>query len=601
MNTKIFFLFKKTFLFLAPFKKQFLVVLGFVLIGQILALINPYILGKMTDFLQLQNYQVVIGLVILSGIIRVVANYLDRQKAIYRLKRIFDVIENYIGEKGFEKYLAISIGQHHQGHSHLKNTAISNGRTAMRNTMLNTLDMILPSLIQIVLLISSISLLSPILGMTAFTILAVQLIMAWRLNTKMFEGLKALTKISSEYAKQKGELFSNVELILSNGQSTHAVSLFKKDNDTHHEKRVTFWRPYWEKISQITLFGNVGQYVLFGITIGMIYSGHFSVGIFLTMTWWINSLFGCTKELSLAQRQTLQDLVDIDIFFQAIETESLIPDTSNGYAPDTISGDILFDEVSYAYPKKDQSTGGKEILKNISFSIVTGQTVGIVGRSGSGKTTLLNMLRRYFDPSKGAIYIDGIPLTEYNLSHLLGRIGSVSQDILVFDKTIRENILFAVNRAVSDEEIFEVLEKAQLHVFVKRLPLGLDTYIGERGIRLSGGERQRLAIARAIIKNPDIFIFDEATSSLDSENESLIHEAIKVASQGKTTIIIAHRLSTVRNADRILVMKEGEIVGQGTHEYLIATCDEYRTLARLQTLEDEIRTLEQEKEKIAVL
>jgi ATP-binding cassette subfamily B (MDR/TAP) protein 1 len=205
-----------------------------------------------------------------------------------------------------------------------------------------------------------------------------------------------------------------------------------------------------------------------------------------------------------------------------------------------------------------------------------------VGLSGSGKSTILNLLRRYYDPLLGEILIDGVPLVDLDLQWYRRQIGNVDQDIKLFDQSIRANILLGADPNTSEEVLQKAIDNASLRDFIDKLPAGVDTLVGEGGIKVSGGERQRIGIARALVKNPKILIFDEATSSLDAFNEALIHDAIMKNAHGRTTIIIAHRLSTVRNADCIFVVSEGKIVGQGTHDELLVTCPEYQNLIKHQ-------------------
>lgn len=242
-------------------------------------------------------------------------------------------------------------------------------------------------------------------------------------------------------------------------------------------------------------------------------------------------------------------------------------------------GKIAYENVEFSYPARPEI----QILKGTNLNISAGQTIGLVGHSGAGKSTITQLLMRFYEYDKGSILIDGKPIKDYELSVLRQNIGIVPQEVILFGGTIRENIAYGKLDA-TENEILDAAKRANAMEFIARIPEGLDTIVGERGVKLSGGQRQRIAIARAILKNPAILILDEATSSLDAESESLVQEALNELMKGRTTLIIAHRLSTIRNADRIYVLDAGKVAESGTHEELLAIEQGiYQSLVRLQT------------------
>jgi subfamily B ATP-binding cassette protein MsbA len=229
---------------------------------------------------------------------------------------------------------------------------------------------------------------------------------------------------------------------------------------------------------------------------------------------------------------------------------------------DKMKGDVAFNDVTFAYEE------GKLVLKNISFLAPSGSVTALVGTSGSGKTTIAGLAATFLNPDSGLISIDGIDQSKVSLDSYRSQLGVVLQDDFLFEGTIRENILFPRPNA-TENEVQQAVKAAFVHEFTDRFELGLDTVIGERGVKLSGGQRQRIAIARAILANPRILILDEATSNLDTQSESYIQNSLRTLMQGRTTFVIAHRLSTIRQADQILVVEDGEIVERGKHEELI--------------------------------
>jgi ATP-binding cassette subfamily B protein len=245
--------------------------------------------------------------------------------------------------------------------------------------------------------------------------------------------------------------------------------------------------------------------------------------------------------------------------------------------PKKWTGEIVFSDVTFAYPSRTQDA----ILSAVSLTVKPGETVALVGPSGAGKSTFIQLLQRFYDPDKGAIFLDGIDIKTMNRLEFRKSIALVPQDPVIFATTVMDNIRFG-NPVATDAEIFEAARSAAAHDFVSELPQGYETYVGERGVMLSGGQKQRIAIARAILRDAPVLLLDEATSALDAENERLVQNAFDHLSKGRTTIVVAHRLATVKKADRIIVLDKGKIVAQGNHDKLIREKGLYAHLASLQ-------------------
>jgi ATP-binding cassette, subfamily B, beta-glucan exporter len=263
------------------------------------------------------------------------------------------------------------------------------------------------------------------------------------------------------------------------------------------------------------------------------------------------------------------------MFFEVMDENPDVADAPGAVAVGRLSGHVQFEDVAFSYDRK------RDVLQGVSFDAPAGQTIALVGATGSGKSTTLNLLHRVFDPSRGRVLIDGLDIRSLTLESLRDNIGVVFQEPFIFARSIEENLRIGKPDATA-AEMELALEQAQASEFVKRSPNGLQTVIGERGRNLSGGERQRLSIARALLKNPPIMILDEATSALDAKTERQVQDAIDAAMRGRTTFVIAHRLATIRNADRILMFDQGRIIESGTFDELVAQGGAFATLARAQ-------------------
>ena len=282
------------------------------------------------------------------------------------------------------------------------------------------------------------------------------------------------------------------------------------------------------------------------------------------------------KNIANAFTNIQKGLVSSERVFQLIDTPIKVTDHENAQDLINYKSHISFEGVDFAY-------ADRKVLNDISFHITKGSTVAMVGQSGGGKSTIADLLARFYDPAKGSIRVDGLDIKDITISSLRKKMGIVTQESILFNDTIRQNISFG--KAEADlEEIIAAAKIANAHQFIMQLEKGYDTIIGEQGSKLSGGQKQRMSIARALLKNPEILILDEATSALDSESEKLVQDAILNLTKNRTTLVIAHRLSTIQNADLILVLKEGKIIQSGSHLELIKEAGVYKTLLEIQNL-----------------
>ncbi|HCC24695.1 MAG TPA: ABC transporter permease, partial [Holosporales bacterium] len=317
--------------------------------------------------------------------------------------------------------------------------------------------------------------------------------------------------------------------------------------------------------------------ILYGGT--QVIAGNRTTGTFISFITALLLAYEPLKRLAHLNANLQEGLAAAWRIFKAIDLKPNIVDSPLATSLKVKRGEISLKTVRFSYPN------GKKALTGISMDIPSGQRIALVGPSGSGKSTLLNLIPRFYDVTSGSILIDDINIRDVTLSSLRSQVALVSQEVILFDDTIRANIAYGRWEA-SEEEIIEAAKAAAAHEFIKDLPEGYNTFVGEQGIRLSGGQRQRLSIARAMLKNAPILLLDEATSSLDTESEKQVQTALNHLMEGRTTVVVAHRLSTVIDADKIYVIEEGTVTEEGSHKELLKNNKTYARLVDLQFSSD---------------
>ena len=337
------------------------------------------------------------------------------------------------------------------------------------------------------------------------------------------------------------------------------------------ERLMGMW--FWRSMHVLRGMGPLLIYVIAGML--MVKNDSISVGDVTVMVALLNRLYQPIDQLLNVQVDVIRSMALFTRIFEYFDLKPAVEDAPDGYAPEEVKGDVAFRGVGFSYSSE------MPLLEGVEFRADAGKTIAIVGASGSGKSTLVNLIPRLFDVLEGEVLLDGVDVRRWQLKALRRNIAVVTQETYLFNDTVRANLLYAKPDA-SQEELEQACRDANIHDFIVSLPQGYDTEVGNRGFKLSGGEKQRLSIARAILKNPKVLILDEATSSLDSISESLIQEAIGPLLEGRTSIVIAHRLTTILAADEILVMEKGKIVERGRHEELVETNGVYRELYETQ-------------------
>ncbi|HDH2104576.1 TPA: SAV1866 family putative multidrug efflux ABC transporter [Staphylococcus aureus] len=386
-----------------------------------------------------------------------------------------------------------------------------------------------------------------------------------------------LRKLTRERSQALAEV-QGISVVKSFAIEDNEAKNFDKKNTNFLTRALkhTRWNAY--SFAAINTVTDIGPIIVIGVGAYLAISGSITVGTLAAFVGYLELLFGPLRRLVASFTTLTQSFASMDRVFQLIDEDY---DIKNGVGAQPIEikqGRIDIDHVSFQYNDNEAP-----ILKDINLSIEKGETVAFVGMSGGGKSTLINLIPRFYDVTSGQILIDGHNIKDFLTGSLRNQIGLVQQDNILFSDTVKENILLGRPTA-TDEEVVEAVKMANAHDFIMNLPQGYDTEVGERGVKLSGGQKQRLSIARIFLNNPPILILDEATSALDLESESIIQEALDVLSKDRTTLIVAHRLSTITHADKIVVIENGHIVETGTHRELIAKQGAYEHLYSIQNL-----------------
>lgn len=429
---------------------------------------------------------------------------------------------------------------------------------------------------------------------TALVMLVALLIMNWRLSIALFiigpivvwlvkklsQRIRTINhrnmEASGRLLQRLKEVFSNIRVVFSFVRESFEEKLFRKQNNELLQLMMKSARAQTISHSVMEFFGGF----LLAAFLMYIFATNqgAAIGSFLAYLIAVQMLYDPIRRLTKLNNEVQVAHVSLDRIYAVLDRHSRVPKASMPVPVPAQPKHLVFEGVHFAYERKNGKNNN--VLRNVNLEICKGETVALVGGSGGGKTTLINLVPRFFDPTSGRVTLDGIDLREFDPRELRLRIGIVTQETLLFMDSIHDNIAYgkSVDRAV----VVAAAKKAQAHEFIVALPKGYDTHLAETGSTLSGGQRQRITIARALLHDPPILILDEATSALDTENERAVQEALEALMQNRTTLVIAHRISTIKRATRICVLNNGEIVESGRHDQLLSMNGEYNRLYQLQ-------------------
>lgn len=416
------------------------------------------------------------------------------------------------------------------------------------------------------------------LALIAFAIIPFIIVFASKTRVKQRQAFKEMRIQTGEINAEVESAIAGIRVSKAYVSEEHELVKFQKSNARFQKARAGAYKQMGIFHSGMGLFTDL-LYLIVLIAGGIFYANQIiSDGEFTSFILYIMMLINPIKTLVNVYEQIQSGMTGFARFIEVMDTKEE-EDKENAIEVDDFKHDISFENVSFTYRHDDEEK--ENVLSNLSFSVEKGKTVALVGPSGGGKSTICHLIPRFYEIDDGRITFDGIDIKDIKRKSLRNQIGIVAQDVFLFAGTIKENIAYG-NLTASEEEIIQAAKKANIHDFIMALDKGYDTYVGERGVLLSGGQKQRISIARAFLKNPNILILDEATSALDNMTEMQIQNALSDLAQGRTTIVVAHRLSTVKTADEIIVLTGDGIVERGTHEQLVKNNGLYAELYQYQ-------------------
>lgn len=413
------------------------------------------------------------------------------------------------------------------------------------------------------------------LTLLVFALIPVMIWFAVSKNKKMQTTFRNVRLRVADINARVEDSISGVRVVKSFTNERYEKEKFERDNRNFRLSRQKSFRVMAEFFSGVNLFSNLISLVVVLFGGYFVYQGQISLGVLVGFLLYVNMFLQPIRRFSVLVETYQRGMAGFHRFVETLQIEPEIVDRKEARPAGRLKGEIVFNNVTFRY-KRD-----RDILRDVSLRIAPGETVALVGPSGAGKTTICNLIPRFYDIQAGSIAIDGTDIRDFTQRSLRQNIGIVQQDVFLFNGTIRENIAYG-KLDTTREEVIAAARQANAHEFIMGMEKGYDTYTGERGVMLSGGQRQRISIARIFLKNPPILILDEATSALDSETEAMIQEALHKLSRDRSTLVIAHRLATVRRAHRILVLTDDGIIEEGSHEQLLKKGGYYARLYRAQ-------------------
>lgn len=574
-----------TFQLLWRQKKSFLFLVVLVLIDTAFRLVQPYFYKLIVDTLTTgivskvftpEQLQLMFTTILAWFVLAVLGNIIGAQTH-YLVWKIGNISSQNVHMEGYRRLLRLDYHRHTQKHSSQYAKIVDEADTSMWEMTNWWLGRFFPAFVGFVGMLAiafsmswqmtlvSLSVIPPGLAIIIFMIKKYEdrqykVNKLWNLKHEHLSD--QVSNVITYKLNQNEKLFFDVQEGFSSRAAQAQLDLNKK------------WR-----IAEMLNPDSIARFLVMGLGVWLVKDGNITLGTLFMFMGLLNEILVPLHLLGDILPQYSRRARHIDKMIKLMEEKDAIVDPFRPKKISAVAGRVEFKNVQFEYPGEEKKTFG---LKDISFVIEAGQTVALVGHSGSGKSTLMTLITRLNDPTSGEILLDGVNIKKYAQGDYRALLGTVLQEHSMYNETIAQNIAYGKPDATR-EEIIEAAKKAAAHLFIEKLPQGYDTKIGERGVRLSGGEKQRVAIARAILKNPRIVVLDEPTSALDSITEATVQKGLDSLIAERSCLVIAHRLATVRNSDKIIVLKEGRIEAVGSHSELLHGCDDYHRMVELQT------------------
>ncbi|HHU19853.1 MAG TPA: ABC transporter ATP-binding protein [Bacilli bacterium] len=568
--------FKKLKQFYWPYKKYFIASLFFVLIVTGITVVYPMVLQLTIDeVIMAENYDLIpvlsVGFILLMAV-----------------KGITNFLQQYLGDLFGIKSVYLLRDNLYKKLQRLSFTYYDNARTGDIMSRL-TMDVEgfkfflaagLKELVRVVFLIGTSLIVmfyySIPLALLTMAVMPFLIIVVRKFDQKVHPAFRSIRRSLGNLNTRIQENVSGMNTVKSLSKEDFEIDRFTIDNKEYREVNIKtshIWAKYFPLME---LIGNIAMVSLLIFGGWLVIEGDLQLGELVAFFSLVNYIIGPLMHLGFIVNQFSQAKAAGERLLDILEAEEKITDFEDTVKVDKLKGHVKFKDVTLRYYEDDD-----EALKNINFEVPAGKTIGLIGATGSGKTSITQLMTRFYQPSEGEVYLDGRLTTDYSLAFIRQQIGFVFQEAFLFSTTIRDNIAFG-NPHASMDDVIEAAKRAQAHDFIMEMPKGYDTMLGERGMGLSGGQRQRISIARALLINPSILVLDDATSAVDMETEHRIQRALKEVMDDRTTFIIAHRISSLKHADEILVLDDGEIVERGTHEELLINGGPYQRIYDIQ-------------------
>jgi len=580
-NLRVFWL--KLWDLLTPSKKQIKILFSLTVVFEFARLIGPYILkliiDRITNFSPADVFPI-LGLIILMFISEQINSWLHyfKDRVVFR---VLVNIEYYLPLNAQKKLVNLSLAYHERENTGNKIVKIERGVQKIVDLIANMSWEVVPTLVQLVLTLTILFIVDWRFGLSFAIFAPLFIFITYKVNRDLYPVRKKRHEDYEVASGKMGQSIININTVKSFSQEKREVNDYEKIRKRININELKeFFKMLRYGLGR-NLVIDLGRIAILLLGVYLVWKGQATIGTFVFVITLSEKAYFSLYRLSRFYDRMEEGAEAVNRFSDLMKEKQDIKNPQNGIKPKSITGQIYFENVSFVYTESKNKA-----LNNVSFKIGSGCVTALVGPSGGGKTTVARMIYRHYDPQKGKITIDGNDLRDYDIYELRKFIAIVPQEVEIFNTSVKNNIAYA-NPNASSEEVHAAARIANAEEFINKLSKKYNTEVGERGIKLSGGQRQRIGIARAILANPKILIFDEATSNLDSYSEKLIQEAMDKITKGRTVIIIAHRLSTIKKADKIIVLENGKIAEEGSHfELARAKGGLYAKLIKLQKMGD---------------